>query len=285
MSQHGIQLWPGYITSVGQKEHELLLNVEIGYKFLRLESVYDLFRKFENDRNRMSANCIQQIIITDYNNMTYRVDSIDFTKNPQSTFMKGTTEISYMDYYRKRYNITIRDPKQPLIVSKANARQLRGGAPEEYYLIPELCRLTGMTDQMRDDKFLMRDLAQYTRVDPRGRQQRLNDFARRMTGSQSSVASLKEFGLELSPNLVKFKGRVLDPEQIKFFDNKSFLAAKADWTGAMQKEAVFSTGAADPLNNWFILTPSRVINETTNFLDLLKKVSTQMKIPLGKPKV
>lgn len=270
---------------MGQKENELLLNVEIGYKFLRLERVYDLFRKHENDRNRMTANTINQIIICDHNNITYRVDSVDFTKNPQSTFRKGDKDISYMDYYRQRYNIVIKDPKQPLLVSKANARQLRGGAPEEFYLVPELCRLTGMTDQMRDDKFLMRDLAQYTRVDPRGRQQRLNDFARRMTGSQASVASLKEFGLELNPNLVKFKGRVLNPEEIKFYDNKSFLAAKADWTGAMQKEAVFSTGASDPLNRWFILTPSRVINETTTFLDLLKKVSTQMRIPLGKPQM
>jgi hypothetical protein len=45
------------------------------------------------------------IVLTDYNNATYRVDDIDFSVNPRSTFeirKKGSvTKISYVDYYFK----------------------------------------------------------------------------------------------------------------------------------------------------------------------------------------
>ena len=36
-----------------------------------------------------------------YNNQTYRIDDIEWTKNPQSTFMYHTGEqMSYVDYYK-----------------------------------------------------------------------------------------------------------------------------------------------------------------------------------------
>jgi len=40
-----------------------------------------------------------------YNNRTYRIDEIDWKRNPRSTFVKRTGEkISYVEYYRKTYD-------------------------------------------------------------------------------------------------------------------------------------------------------------------------------------
>ena len=39
------------------------------------------------------------------------------------------------------------------------------------YLIPELCSLTGLTDQMKADFKVMKDVAQFTRVTPTQRQE------------------------------------------------------------------------------------------------------------------
>lgn len=285
MPEHNIQLWPGYMTSIRQHEHNLLLNVEIGYKFLRLDTVYDLFAQAQGDKNRMVGAACGQIIITDYNNTTYRVDRVDFDLNPRSTFRKGDQDISYMDYYKTRYGITIRDPKQPLLVSKAKAKQVRGGSPEEFFLVPELCRLTGLTDQMRDNKYLMRDLAKYTRVDPAGRQERLRNFSARMKASPESQNSLKEFGLELGPQLVAVRGRVLKPEEILFSNNKAVktTSERADWTGPTQTARLYS--ARDPLKHWFVLTPSRILKETEAFVDLLRKVSKGLGIDFGPPQM
>ena len=38
-------------------------------------------------------------------------------------------------------------------------------------LIPELCNLTGLTDQMKADFKVMKDVAQFTRVTPTQRQE------------------------------------------------------------------------------------------------------------------
>ena len=43
--------------------------------------------------------------------------------------------------------------------------------PSMIYLIPELCTLTGLTDQMKADFKVMKDVAQFTRVTPTQRQE------------------------------------------------------------------------------------------------------------------
>jgi aubergine-like protein len=84
------------------------------------------------------------IVLTDYNNKTYRIDDVDFNVSPMATFRKKTgEEISYTDYYLSRYNITIQNLQQPLLVSRSTQRDRRAGQDELIYLIPELCRSTG----------------------------------------------------------------------------------------------------------------------------------------------
>lgn len=53
--------------------------------------------------------------------------------------------------FAQRYNIHIRDHNQPLIMTKAKQKDLRGGRDDTVMLIPELCRATGITDRMRND--------------------------------------------------------------------------------------------------------------------------------------
>jgi PAZ domain. len=48
------------------------------------------------------------------------------------------------------------------------------------YLVPELCRMTGLTDSMRTNFPLMKDLAKYTRLGPSQRVERLQKFNRRL---------------------------------------------------------------------------------------------------------
>ena len=280
---HNIELWPGYMTSVRQHEHKILLNVEIGYKFLRMDTVRHLWDQCGGNTVRMTNVAVGQIVITDYNNTTYRVDSIDFTKNPESTFDKNGEQISYMKYYKDRYGIVIRDTKQALLVSNANARQRRGGAPEQFYLIPELCRLTGLADEMRSDMRLMRDLSNYTRVDPRGRQTRLMEFSRRMAEAAEAQSSFQEFGLQLERQLVKVTGRVLNPNDIVFGGDRKVSGAKADWTGDLQREKLFST--RDKFTNWAVLSTSRASREIEGFVSTLRNVARNLGIEMSPPTI
>ena len=62
--------------------------------------------------------------------------------------------MSYQEYYKTRYNENIGDANQPLLINKDRK------TGNEVALIPELCQLTGLTDAMRADFRLMKDLAQ-----------------------------------------------------------------------------------------------------------------------------
>ena len=65
--------------------------------------------------------------------------------------------------------------------------------PSMIYLIPELCRLTGLTDQMKADFKVMKDVAQFTRVTPTQRQ-------------EVSISLLIEYNIPLIPTLYRLSG-------------------------------------------------------------------------------
>lgn len=52
----------------------------------------------------------------------FRVDSIDFTSTPRSTFEKTVdgelVKISYIEYYKNNYGLEIKDHNQPLLISR-----------------------------------------------------------------------------------------------------------------------------------------------------------------------
>lgn len=86
-------------------------------------------------------------------------------------------------------------------------------------LIPELARATGLTDQMRDNFQLTRELGNHTRLTPSARIKRLMAYNNRLQSTSASIAVLKDWNLSLDPNLVEVRGRILNNEKI-IFGNK-----------------------------------------------------------------
>lgn len=51
----------------------------------------------------------------------------------------------------QKYSINIKDDRQPLLLTKPKEKNYRGGEDKPVWLIPELCRVTGMTERQRSD--------------------------------------------------------------------------------------------------------------------------------------
>lgn len=79
------------------------------------------------------------------------------------------------------------DAGQPLLISRSSAREIRSGKPEMVYLVPELCRQTGLSDEMRANFKLMRALDNHTKIGPDVRIQKLLAFNRRFTQKKEVV--------------------------------------------------------------------------------------------------
>lgn len=124
-----------------------------------------------------------------------------------------------------------------MLVSRAKERELRAGMAEMIYLVPELCRMTGLTgissisyfhihkkiflyqfslfeERERSNMQMMRALDTHTRLGPEGRQARLLNFSRRMNSNPKIVQDLKNWEMDLPTRLVEFGGRILPPETI-----------------------------------------------------------------------
>lgn len=92
-----------------------------------------------------------KIVMTIYNRKTYRVDDVDFDKNPSSTFhhRRGDRLMTYAEYYHTQYQLDIINLTQPLLVSRPSRRDVNRGDSEPIYLIPELCGMTGLSEDQR----------------------------------------------------------------------------------------------------------------------------------------
>nr|CAD7263546.1 unnamed protein product [Timema shepardi] len=128
-----------------------------------------------------------------------------------------------------------------MLVSRSKPRELRAGMSELVYLVPELCRMTGLTDEMRANFHLMRSLAEHTRVGPDVRIQKLNNFCNRLLGEQAVRQDLEEWNLQLSNRLVEFNGRILPQEKIlQAQDIKYDAGADTDWTRNLRIGRVYN---------------------------------------------
>lgn len=87
----------------------------------------------------------------------------------------------------QKYKINIQDTAQPLLISRSKPRDIRAGMPELVYLVPELCRQTGLTDEMRSNFKLMKALDAHTKIGPDVRIQKLMAFNQRLTRNPEVV--------------------------------------------------------------------------------------------------
>ncbi|XP_011300056.1 protein aubergine [Fopius arisanus] len=269
--EYQFELWPGYITSIRQHERDVLMCAEINHKIMRQETLLHILQDIRERspgtyQNTFKSEVIGLTILTSYNNKTYRIDDVDFQQSPQSTFFskKDNAQVMYMNYYSQRYGINIKVPTQPLLVTRSSGRDRRAGQDEIIYLVPELCRATGLTDKMRNDFRLMSALAQHTRVTPQRRIDKLLAFNRRLNSTPAIQEEFKNWNLTLDSQLVKLQGRHLPNENIHFGDAKFVQGGpEADWTKSIRDNSLFIT---NQLKQWIVVVPERSARDARSFV-------------------
>ncbi|CAH0714406.1 unnamed protein product, partial [Brenthis ino] len=284
-----LQIWPGYKTSINQYEDKLLLVTEITHKILRMDTVWQLLKGLIHTKgNQFKKDFLEaivgKIVMTDYNKKTYRVDDVTFDESPKSTFRMKDQNISYIDYYYKKYNIRIQDHSQPLLISRSKPRDIRAGMPELVYLVPELCRQTGLTDEMLANFNLMRALSVHTKIGPDMRIQKLLNFNRRFTQNKEVVAELGTWSLKLSNDLVRFKGRQLPPEQIIQGGNIKYSAGNTldGWTRDMRSKNLLNLANVP---SWVVITPEFQRRNAEPFVELIMKTGSGVGFRMPRPEI
>ncbi|CAH0406951.1 unnamed protein product [Chilo suppressalis] len=286
---HRLQIWPGYKTTINQYEDKLLMVTEIAHKVLRMDTVLQMLKEYADNKGQnykkiFLEDIVGKIVMTDYNKRTYRIDDISWNETPQSTFKMKEETVTYMDYYYKKYNIRIQDPRQPLLISRSKPRDIRAGMPELVYLVPELCRQTGISDAMRANFQLMKALDSHTKIGPDVRIKKLLSFNRRFTQTPQVVEELATWSLRLSNNLIKFKGRQLPTENIVQGEDARYPAGDTTegWTRDMRSKNLLSIAR---VQSWVVITPERQRRDAEGFVDFIIKTGNGCGFRLPKPDI
>ncbi|KAM7179074.1 piwi-like protein 4 [Macrochelys suwanniensis] len=286
--QHKLTLWPGFAVSITQFENRVMLSADVSHKVLRSETVLEFMTSLYTriDRACFIQTCEKEllglIVLTRYNNKTYRIDDIDWCVKPTDTFPKRDgTEISYVDYYKQQYDIVLTDLNQPMLVSRLKSKQNSTVEPRVVHLIPELCYLTGLTSRAISDFRLMKDLAQEMHLNPEQRQQRLSRLTDNIQRIKEARLELEMWGLQLGCQ-VSLTGRVVPTEKILMREQTCLPMSAGDWSKDMRNMKIIGV---QPLDNWLMLCSNRNGELAENFLNCLKRVGGPMGFHIEYPKI
>lgn len=287
--QHKLEVWPGYVTAVDEYEDGVMLCLDVSHRVLCQNTVLDLMRNaYRSDKANFQKNVMTAllgtVVLTRYNNRTYRVDDIRFDASPMDTFDQRGKQVSYVEYYQSQYNISIMDTKQPLLVH-TEERTVMGKVEKEQvvlFLIPEICYLTGLTDTMRGDFRLMRDIATITRVTPNQRMNSFQQFTRSLNNNAETKQILSGWGLSLEPQQLQLEARNLGEEEIVFARRSYKAGPSADFGKHATSNEVL---CAVNLTKWLVIHTQNDTKYAHSFIEYMERNSKPMGIQVGKPSI
>lgn len=284
-----LEILPGYLNSIRPYENDnILMCSEVIHKFFRKESVYDICHELmKNERTKdtwkeiLKKEIIGTVVLTEYTNKTYQIDDIDYSMCAYSSFTKADGEsTTYAEYYKQKYGIIVEDVRQFMLVSKSRERDIRAGQPEYIYLIPELCRATGMTDRMRNDFRLMQEISAHTRLNPQKRVESLESFNKRLQTTPESMKILNEWNMKLDRELIEIEARELPKESIVFGGDQTMETnEKAEWSIRGHTSMFKNVNCF----RWIFLYPQDMEAESMKFLDALIAAGKTMNYSIATP--
>ncbi|XP_072289719.1 piwi-like protein 2 [Eucyclogobius newberryi] len=289
LEKHRLQVWPGFSTSINRLDGGLLLNVEVIHKVLRNDSVLDVMNVlYQQSKESFQDECTKEllgsIVITRYNNRTYRIDAIEWNKSPKDTFtLMDGTKTTFVEYYSKNYGITIKEIDQPLLMHRPKERARPGGKQVitgEILLVPELSFMTGIPEKMKKDFRSMKELTKHINVSTEQHTHSIKQLLNKINRHPDSQKELNKWGLDVSSELVIIKGRSLPFETICLQSSSFTTGNDVSWSREIVRDPSIS---AIPLNTWAIFYPRRCAEQAEELVNTFKKVAGPMGVRVGRP--
>ena len=151
----------GYKISIQQAAIGLCLIIGVKNKIKGKLTVYD-YIKDNNDED--IEKLVGRRFIPYEGSRSKVIKNIDYDRNPVNTIRNYKQEtLSYYNYYKKIWNIEIKDKNQPLICIATNDPQYK---EKPKYYVPELCYLISINEEDKKDFKFMQEIIERTRLNP-----------------------------------------------------------------------------------------------------------------------
>ncbi|XP_059957315.1 piwi-like protein 2 isoform X2 [Mesoplodon densirostris] len=288
LPQHRLQIWPGYAVSIRRTDGGLFLLADVSHKVIRNDSVLDIMHAmYQQHKEDFQDECtkllVGSIVITRYNNRTYRIDDVDWNKTPKDSFtMSDGKEITFLEYYSKNYGITVKEKDQPLLIYRPSERQNNQGMllKGEILLLPELSFMTGIPEKMKKDFRAMKDLTQQINLSPKQHHNALKCLLQRIAKNETANSELTRWGLCLQKDVHKIEGRVLPMERINLRNTSFITSQELNWIKEVTRDLSILTV---PMHFWALFYPKRAMDQARELVNMLEKVAGPIGIRMSPP--
>lgn len=195
-----LEIWPGFISSINQFKDGALLNIQTSHRLIRTDTAYDIIKSVlkntqnlnqaKTELNEIFKGCV---ILTRYNgDKTYIVEGIEFGKTPNSTFETKNGTTSFEEYYMKKYGKKIENKDQPLLIHKEKKTE------QEIYLVPELCMMTGISEEMRNNFNLMKEIANLSKGNARKKVDECKNLITNFSQNEKCKTEMNNWGISIA---------------------------------------------------------------------------------------
>ena len=276
-----VNFYPGYTTSFMETESGNYLNVTLKNKILSTDTVLDYMEYFQyqdkKNQKQIKNYLIGRSFKVKYAKKNYIIDDISFDRDPKNEkFMYNGKSTKLEDYYLEKYKIKINNYNQPLLIVK---RKNSEGKDITLYFVPELCYLAGLDDEFIKDRDFMKKLADYTKLNPKDRINKTNEFlnllneTEKIKGKLSSKEKSELYGIEIKALDQLHKAYNME-DTVLLANNKQKISAK---------DKVFDVISKKDMTKWICLYRKSNFNDADNLYKNLNKASHGYKLAISEP--
>ncbi|CAF1090747.1 unnamed protein product [Adineta ricciae] len=282
-----VRYWNGKIVNIEHKENGLLLTIDFVQK--STHTCYEELERFymstsgDEYEELIRKELINKLVLTRYDNRTQRIDNIDFNLTPATFTFNDESQSTLIDYYLNKFDITIKDPDQPLIVY-CPRRPGENVNTEANYLVPELCYLTGLSDRAHRDA-RARKTHSFIPLDSNRRQAEISFFDDMIRHNVATVKYFALWGINVVSNILpnqstidslsqKFLNRDSSDENDEENDEKDIVDYDPSYGHFVSSIA---------LNCWMLVYPKVDEERALIYVNMLRQVGQQQGMLVNQP--
>ena len=284
-----VNFYPGYTTSFMETESGNYLNVTLKNKILSTDTVLDFMEYYEYKKKKNQAQIKKKLIgrsfKVSYAKKNYIIDDISFDRDPKShNFMHDGKTKTLEEYYKEKYKINIKDLTQPLIVVKKKDAQ---GKDFDLYFVPEMCYLAGLDDEFLKDREFMKNLANYTKLDPKFRITKTNEFLKLLVETKNKEIKrdgkvIKELSSKEKSELYGIEISALD-QLHKAYNMKETELLAGKKKAITAKDKIFDVISKKDMSHWICLYRKSNYNDAEKLYNTLDQASQGYGLSIAEP--
>ena len=284
-----VNFYPGYTTSFMETESGNYLNVTLKNKILSTDTVLDFMEYYEYKKKKNQAQIKKKLIgrsfKVSYAKKNYIIDDISFDRDPKShNFMHDGKTKTLEEYYKEKYKINIKDLTQPLILVKKKDAQ---GKDFDLYFVPEMCYLAGLDDEFLKDREFMKNLANYTKLDPKFRITKTNEFLKLLVETKNKEIKrdgkvIKELSSKEKSELYGIEISALD-QLHKAYNMKDTELLAGKKKAITAKDKIFDVISKKDMSHWICLYRTSNYNDAEKLYNTLDQASQGYGLSIAEP--